>query len=82
MNQASVRYNAVLPSPPKSPSQIPMLSSAPVPLITNFNETLNQFRDKLSKSIENSLGVQIKPGRTTYKKSYPSHFDFSKALNG
>jgi hypothetical protein len=69
-----VRYDAVLPSPPKSPSQIPMLSSAPVPLITDFNETLIRFRDKLSKSIENRLGVQIKPGRTTCQKSYPSHF--------
>jgi hypothetical protein len=51
-----------------------MLSSAPVPLITDFNETLIRFRDKLSKSIENRLGVQIKPGRTTCQKSYPSHF--------
>ena len=56
-----------------------MLNSAPVAPSTDFNEYLNRFRDELSKSIESGLGVQIKPSRTTYHKSYPSHFDFLKA---
>jgi hypothetical protein len=56
-----------------------MLNSAPVTSYTDFNEYLNWFRDELSKSIESSLGVQIKPSRTTYHKSYPSHFDFLKS---
>ena len=58
---------------------IPMLNSAPVAPSTDFNEYLNRFRDELSKSIESSLGVQIKPSRTTYHKSYPSHFVFLKS---
>ena len=28
------------------------------------------------------MGVQIKPSRTTYRKSYPSHFNFMKAPDG
>jgi hypothetical protein len=47
----------VLPNPPKSPSQIPIFSSAPVVHTTDFNETFNWFRDELSKSIESSFGV-------------------------
>jgi hypothetical protein len=40
VNRASAGYNMVLPNPLKSPSPIPMLSSAPVAPITGFNETL------------------------------------------
>ena len=36
----------------------------------------------MSKSLEESLGVQIKPSRNTYRKSYPSHFDFMKPPDG
>ena len=61
MNKALAGYNTVLPNPPKSPIQIPMLSSAPIAPTIDFNEILNQFRDELSKSIENKLGVQSKP---------------------
>jgi hypothetical protein len=43
---------------------------------------LNRFREELSKSLEESLGVQIKPSRTTYRKPYSSHFDFIKAPDG
>ena len=82
MNKALAGYNTVLPNPPKSPIQIPMLSSAPIAPTIDFNEILNQFRDELSKSIEESLGVQIKLSRTTYRKPYPSHFDFTKAPDG
>jgi hypothetical protein len=72
----------ILPNPPKSPSQVSILydtPAAPIAPSTDFNDTLNRFREKLSKSLEESLGVQIKPSRTTYRKSYPSHFDFMKA---
>lgn len=47
---------AVLPNPSNSPSQIPMLNNAPIAPVTDFNETLNQFKDEMSKSIETSLG--------------------------
>jgi len=47
--------------------------------VTDFNETLNRFKEQLSRSLESSLGVQIKPNRGTYHKPYPSHFDFLKA---
>jgi hypothetical protein len=43
---------------------------------------LNRFRQELSKSLEESLGVQIKLSRTIYHKLYPSHFDFMKAPDG
>jgi hypothetical protein len=69
----------------KSPSQVPILDdtpAAPVAPSTDFNDTLNRFREELSKSRKESLGVQIKPSRTTYRKPYPSHFDFMKALDG
>ena len=72
----------VLPNPPKSPSQIYVLDNAPKAPITDFSDTLNRFKDELSKSIEESLGVQIKPTRTTHHKPYPSHFDFMKAPDG
>jgi hypothetical protein len=81
---ASARQN-ILPNLPKSPSQVPILDdtpAAPVAPSTILNDTLNQFRGELSKSLEESLGVQIKPGRTTYRKPYPSHFDFMKAPDG
>ena len=77
-----MRYNAVLPSPPKSPSQIPRFDSAPAAPVIDFCDTLNRFREELSKSLEESLGVQIKPSRTTYHKLYPSHFNFMKAPDG
>ena len=41
VNRASAGYNMVLPNPPKSPSQIHMLSSAHVAPVTDFNKTLN-----------------------------------------
>ena len=66
----------VLPNPPKS------LDNTPTAPTTNFSDTLNRFREELSKSLEESLGVQIKPSKTTYRKSYPSHIDFMKAPNG
>ena len=72
----------MLPNPLKSPSQIPILDNTPTAPSTNFNEALNQFREELLKSLEESLGVQIKPSRTTYRKPYPSHFDFMKAPDG
>jgi hypothetical protein len=50
---------------------------------TDFNETFNRFKDELSRSSETSLGIQIKPSRTTYHKLYASHFfDFLKAPDG
>jgi hypothetical protein len=75
----------ILPNPPKSPSQVPILDdtpAAPVAPSTDFNDTLNWFREELSKLLEESLGVPIKPSRTTYHKPYPSHFDFMKAPDG
>jgi hypothetical protein len=72
----------ILPNPPKSPSQVPILDDTPVAPSTDLNDTLNRFREELSKSLKESLGVQIKPSRTTYRKPYPSHFDFMKALDG
>jgi hypothetical protein len=74
----------ILPNPPKSPSQVPILDdtpTAPVAPSTDFNDTLNRFREELSKSLEESC-IQIKPSLTTYHKSYPSHFDFMKAPDG
>jgi hypothetical protein len=68
-----------------SPSKVPILDDTPVVPVapsTDFNDTLNRFREELSKSLEESLGVQIKPSRTTYRKPYPSHFDFMKAPDG
>ena len=61
MNKALAGYNTVLPNPPKSPSQIPMLNTAPTTPITDFNEAMNRLKDELSRSIKSSLGVQIKP---------------------
>ena len=74
--------NTVLPNPLKSPSQIPMLDNAPTAPNTDLSDTLNRFREELSKSLEESLGVQIKPSRTTYRKVYPLHFDFMKPPDG
>jgi hypothetical protein len=82
VNRASARYNAVLPNPPKLPESNPMLSSAHVAPTTDFKEAMHKCRYELSKSIENSLGVQIKSSMTTYHKAYSSHFDFLKAPNG
>ena len=72
----------MLPNPLKSPSQIPILDNTPTAPTTDFNEILNRFREELSKSLEESMGVQIKPSRNTYRKPYPSHFDFMKASMG
>jgi hypothetical protein len=58
-SQALVGKN-ILPNPPKSPSQVPILDDTPaasVALSTDFNDTLNRFREQLSKSLEESLGV-------------------------
>ena len=82
VNRALAVQNKVLSNPPKSPSQIPMLNNVVVASGTDFSDNLNQFKDELSKSIEESLGVQIKPSKTTYCKSYPSRFDFMKAPDG
>jgi hypothetical protein len=83
-SRASAGQN-ILPNPPKSLSQVPILDdtpAAPVAPSTDLNDTLNRFREELSKLLEESLGVQIKPSRTTYLKLYPSHFDFMKAPDG
>jgi hypothetical protein len=83
-SRASAGQN-ILPNPPKSSSQVSILDdthAAPVAPSTDFNDTLNRFREELSISLEESLGVQIKPSRTTYHKPYPSHFDFMKAPDG
>jgi hypothetical protein len=78
-NRALAGQNTVLPNPPKSPSQVRILDNTPIAPTTDLSDTLNRFREKLSKSLEESLGVQIKTNRTTYCKSYPSHFDFMNA---
>ena len=75
-------WRNILPNPSKSPSQVPILDSTPTAPATDFSETLNRFKEELSKSLEESLGVQIKLSRTTYRKPYPSHFDFTKAPDG
>jgi hypothetical protein len=75
----------ILLNPPKSPSQINILDERSTALIaptTDFYDSLNWFKEELSRSLEESLGVQIKPSRTTYRKPYPSHFDFMKAPDG
>jgi hypothetical protein len=56
--------------------------SIPMAPTIDFNETLNQFDDKFSRSIESILGAQIKPSRTTYHKPYHSHFYILKAPYG
>jgi len=71
----------VLPNPPTI-SNLYAYNHVPVAPGTDFNDTLNRFKDKLSKSIEESLGVQIKPNRTTYHKPYALNFDFMKAPDG
>ena len=43
---------------------------------------MNRFKDELAKSLESSLGVQLKSSRNTYQKSYPSTYDFMKAPDG
>jgi hypothetical protein len=50
--------------------------------ITDFNEAMNQFKDELSQSLKNILGMQIKPSRNTYHMLHPSTFDFLKAPDG
>jgi len=50
-NRASVGQNTVLPNPPKSPSQISILDNTPTAPSTDFNETLNRFREELFKSL-------------------------------
>jgi hypothetical protein len=83
-SRASAGQN-ILPNPSKSLSQVPILNdtpTAPIAPSTDFNDALNQFREELSKSLEESLGVQIKPIRTTYRKLYPLHFDFMKVPDG
>jgi len=75
----------ILLNPPKSLSQIPILDdrhAAPIASITDFNDSLNRFMEELSRSLEEILGVQNEPSCTTYRKPYPSHFDFITALDG
>jgi hypothetical protein len=72
----------VLPNPLKSPSQIPTFNVAHDASIADFNEALNWFKEDLTKSLEGSLGVQIKPSRNTYHKSYHSTYNFMKAPDG
>ena len=43
---------------------------------------MNRFKDELAKSLESSLGVQLKSSRNTYQKPYPSTYDFMKAPDG
>jgi hypothetical protein len=74
--------HAVLPNPPKSPSQIPTFNLAPDATTTDFNEAMNRLREDLTKSIESSLGVQIKSSKNIYHKPYTSTFDFMKAPDG
>jgi hypothetical protein len=77
-NRASVGHN-VLPNPSKSPSQIPTFNVTPNAPTTDFDDALNWFKDELAKSLESSLGVQLKYSRNTYQKLYPSTYDFMKA---
>lgn len=58
----------------KSSSVIPIISSAPAIPSTDINQSLNWFRDELSKFIENSLGVQIKPSRSSYHNAFLLRF--------
>ena len=80
-NRASAGHN-VLPNPPKSPSQIPTFNVTPNAPTTDFDDALNRFKDELAKSLESSLGVQLKSSRNTYQKPYPSTYDFIKAPDG
>ena len=74
--------HTVLPNPPKSPSQIPTFNVPPNAPTTDFDDALNQFKKKMSKSLESSLGVQVKSSRNIYQRSYPSTYDFMKAPDG
>jgi len=68
-SRASVGQS-ILPILLKSPSQIHILDDRPtahVAHITNFNDSLNQFKEELSRSLQESLGVQIKPSCNTLK---------------
>ena len=69
-NRASAGHN-VLPNPPKSPSQIPTFNVTPNAPTIDFYDALNRFKDELAKSLESSLGVQLKSSRNTYKKTVP-----------
>ena len=80
-NRTWVGHN-VLPNPLKSPSQIPTFNVTPNSPTTNFDDALNRFKDELAKSLESSLGVQLKSSRNTYQKPYPSTYDFMKAPDG
>lgn len=72
----------ILTNPPKFQNQILMLSSALTAPPTNFHKPLNWFRYELSKYSNNSLGVQFKSCRNTYRKPHASQFHFLKALDG
>jgi hypothetical protein len=53
-SQASTGQNILL-NPPKSPSQVPILDDTPAATVapsTDFNDTLNRFKEELSKSLE------------------------------
>jgi hypothetical protein len=59
-----------------------MFNVTPNAPATDFDDALNQFKEELSKSLESSLGVQLKSSRNTYQKLYPSTYDFMKAPDG
>ena len=54
VNLAWVGHNT-----PKSPSQISMLNNAPVAPGIDFNETLDRFKDELSKFVEASFVCKL-----------------------
>jgi len=81
-NRTSAWHNTILSNSPKSLIQIPTFNVTPNAPTSDFDDALNQFKDELAKSLENSLGVQFKSSRNTYQKSYPSTYDFMKAPDG
>jgi len=43
---------------------------------------MNQFKNELTRSLESSLSMQIKPTRSKYHKPYRSSFDVMRAHDG
>jgi hypothetical protein len=53
----------------------------PKPTIySKWDEYFDEFREEITKSVQESLGVQIKLGRNTYHRPYQSHYDFLKSI--
>lgn len=73
-SRASEGHN-ILPNPPKLPSPLPTFALNDA---YNLDEALKWFQEELSRSIESSLGVQIKSGGKSYSKPYPSNIDYLK----